>query len=81
MKDGFYFDLDALAAAIDASTRIVFLDNPTNPAGTIVKRADWERFLARVPEHVVIVADEAYFEFVRDRDYPGLAHVSRCPAG
>jgi len=70
MKDGFYFDLDAMAAAIDADTRLVFLDNPTNPAGTIVKRADWERFLARVPEHVVIVADEAYFEFVRDRDYP-----------
>jgi histidinol-phosphate aminotransferase len=70
MKDGFYFDLDAIAAAIDAQTRIVFLDNPTNPAGTIVKRAAWERFLERVPEHVVIVADEAYFEFVRDPDYP-----------
>lgn len=70
MKDGFYFDLDAMAAAIDAQTRIVFLDNPTNPAGTIVKRQAWERFLAQVPEHVVIVADEAYFEFVRDSDYP-----------
>ncbi len=70
MKDGFYIDLDAMAAAIDAHTRIVFIDNPTNPAGTIVKRAAWERFLGRVPEHVVIVADEAYFEFVRDGDYP-----------
>jgi histidinol-phosphate aminotransferase len=70
MKDGFYFDLDAIAAAIDANTRIVFLDNPTNPAGTIFKRAAWERFLAQVPEQVVIVADEAYFEFVRDADYP-----------
>ena len=36
MRDGFYFDLDAIAAAIDAKTRIVFLDNPANPAGTIV---------------------------------------------
>jgi histidinol-phosphate aminotransferase len=70
MKDGFYFDLDAMADAIDARTRIVFIDNPTNPAGTIVKRAAWERFLGRVPEHVVVVADEAYFEFVRDGDYP-----------
>jgi histidinol-phosphate aminotransferase len=70
MKDGFYFDLDAIAAAIDANTRIVFLDNPTNPAGTIFKRAAWERFLTQVPEQVVIVADEAYFEFVRDTDYP-----------
>jgi len=70
MRDGFYIDLDAISSAIDANTRIVFLDNPTNPAGTIVKRAAWERFLARVPEHVVIVADEAYFEFVRDPEYP-----------
>jgi histidinol-phosphate aminotransferase len=70
MKDGYYFDLDAIAEAVDANTRIVFLDNPTNPAGTIFKRPAWERFLARVPEHVVIVADEAYFEFVRDPDYP-----------
>ena len=74
MRDGFYFDLDAIAAAIDAHTRLVFLDNPTNPAGTIVKRGAWERFLARVPEHVVIVADEAYFEFVRDPDYPDSLH-------
>jgi histidinol-phosphate aminotransferase len=70
MKDGFYIDLDAMASAIDANTRIVFIDNPTNPAGTIVKRAQWQRFLMRVPEHVVIVADEAYFEFVRGAEYP-----------
>ena len=70
MRDGYYIDLEAMAGAIDANTRLVFLDNPTNPAGTIVKRAAWERFLTRIPEHVVIVADEAYFEFVRDADYP-----------
>ncbi len=70
MKDGYYLDLDAIAAAIDANTRIIFLDNPTNPAGTIFRRDAWERLLERVPEHVVIVADEAYFEFVRDPDYP-----------
>jgi histidinol-phosphate aminotransferase len=70
VRDGFYFDLERIAEAIDANTRIVFLDNPNNPSGTIFRRADWERFLARVPEHVVIVADEAYFEFVRDPDYP-----------
>lgn len=70
MKDGYYLDLDAIAGAIDDNTRIVFLDNPTNPAGTIFRRAEWERLLARTPEHVVIVADEAYFEFVRDAGYP-----------
>jgi histidinol-phosphate aminotransferase len=69
-SDGFAHDLDAMASAIDANTRLVFLGNPNNPTGTIYRRAEWERFLARVPEHVVIVADEAYFEFVRDPEYP-----------
>ncbi|HUY39448.1 MAG TPA: histidinol-phosphate transaminase [Candidatus Binataceae bacterium] len=68
--DGYAHDLDAIADAIDANTRIVFLGNPNNPTGTIYRRAEWKRFLARVPEHVVIVADEAYFEFVRDPEYP-----------
>jgi histidinol-phosphate aminotransferase len=70
MKEGYRFDLEAIAAAIDGNTRLVFLDNPNNPCGTIYRRAEWERFLARVPERAIIVADEAYFEFVRDRDYP-----------
>jgi histidinol-phosphate aminotransferase len=59
-----------MATLIDANTRLVFLGNPNNPTGTIYRRAEWRRFLARVPEHVVIVADEAYFEFVRDPEYP-----------
>ena len=69
-SDGYSHDLDAMASAIDANTRIVFLGNPNNPTGTIYRRAEWKRFLERVPEHVVIVADEAYFEFVRDPEYP-----------
>jgi histidinol-phosphate aminotransferase len=69
-SDGYSHDLDAMASAIDANTRIMFLANPNNPTGTIYRRAEWERFLARVPEGVVIVADEAYFEFVRDPGYP-----------
>ena len=59
-----------MARAIDADTRIIFLDNPNNPTGTIYTRADWEAFLERVPPSVVIVVDEAYFEFVDDADYP-----------
>lgn len=70
MKPGYEFDLDGIAAAIDSDTRLVFLDNPNNPTGSIFRRPQWEKFLARAPAHVVIVADEAYFEFVRDRDYP-----------
>jgi histidinol-phosphate aminotransferase len=70
MKPGYSFDLDAIAGAIDENTRLVFLDNPNNPTGTIFRKTEWERFLGSVPERVVIVADEAYFEFVRDPDYP-----------
>jgi histidinol-phosphate aminotransferase len=60
-EDG--FDLDAILAAIDANTRIVFLANPNNPTGTVVEAAPIERFLARLPAHVLLVLDEAYYEF------------------
>jgi histidinol-phosphate aminotransferase len=56
-------DLDAILAAIDSNTRIVFLANPNNPTGTIVEAGLIERFLAQVPSHVVVVLDEAYYEF------------------
>jgi histidinol-phosphate aminotransferase len=67
---GFKFDLAAMAKAITADTRIVFLDNPNNPTGTIYTRSEWEAFLNAVPETVFIVVDEAYFEFVDDQEYP-----------
>ena len=67
---GFGFDLDAMARAIADDTRIVFLDNPNNPTGTIYTKTDWEAFLEKIPPSVVIVVDEAYFEFVADADYP-----------
>jgi histidinol-phosphate aminotransferase len=57
------FDLEAILAAIDPKTRIVFLANPNNPTGTMLEAAVVERFLARVPSHVVVVLDEAYYEF------------------
>jgi histidinol-phosphate aminotransferase len=57
------FDLDAIIAVIDANTRIVFLANPNNPTGTMLEAAGVERFLARLPGHVVLVLDEAYYEF------------------
>jgi histidinol-phosphate aminotransferase len=57
------FDLEAILAAIDANTRIVFLANPNNPTGTMLEADVVERFLARIPGHVVVVLDEAYYEF------------------
>jgi histidinol-phosphate aminotransferase len=63
LNDG--FDLDAILAAIDANTRIVFLANPNNPTGTVLDAPTIERFVARVPAHVVVVLDEAYYEFAK----------------
>jgi histidinol-phosphate aminotransferase len=57
------FDLEAILAAIDANTRLVFLPNPNNPTGTMLEADVVERFLARLPVHVVAVLDEAYYEF------------------
>jgi histidinol-phosphate aminotransferase len=57
------FDLEAILAAIDSNTRIVFLANPNNPTGTMVEADAVEQFLARLPRHVVAVLDEAYYEF------------------
>jgi histidinol-phosphate aminotransferase len=67
---GFKFDLEAMAQAIQPNTRIVFLDNPNNPTGTIYTRSEWETFLRNVSPEVLIVVDEAYFEFVDDPEYP-----------
>lgn len=68
--NGFKFDLKAMAQAITSDSRIVFLDNPNNPTGTIYTRGEWETFLKEIPENVLVVVDEAYFEFVDDPEYP-----------
>ncbi len=66
----FTHDLPALAAAITPRTRIVFLANPNNPTGTIYRRDEWENFLKTVSRDVLLIADEAYFEYVQDPNYP-----------
>jgi histidinol-phosphate aminotransferase len=63
---GFIHDLDAMAAAITPETRLVFIANPNNPTGTMVGQEEIDRFMARVPDHVVVCFDEAYFEFVEN---------------
>lgn len=73
-------DLDAMLAAIDENTRVVFVANPNNPTGTWFDAKALDSFLARVPEDVIVVLDEAYFEFAQGQDLPnGLEYVSRYP--
>ena len=59
-----------MADAMTGRTRLVFVCTPNNPTGTVVTRAEIDRFLARVPEDVLVVIDEAYREFNRDPDVP-----------
>ena len=68
LKD-YAYDLDALAARLDESVRVVYLANPNNPTGTMVTAAETDRFLARVPENVLVVLDEAYCDYVERPDY------------
>ncbi|QFY42578.1 histidinol-phosphate transaminase [Candidatus Methylospira mobilis] len=63
-------DLGAMLALIDRKVRVVFIANPNNPTGTWLRRAELADFLARLPNHVIVVIDEAYFEYVDEPDYP-----------
>jgi histidinol-phosphate aminotransferase len=63
------FDLDALAGSITPRTKVVYLANPNNPTGTMFTADAFDGFLARVPESVLLVLDEAYFEYVERQDY------------
>jgi len=60
----FAHDLDAMADAITERTKEVFIANPNNPTGTLIGQEEIDRFMARVPEHVVVIFDEAYYEFL-----------------
>jgi histidinol-phosphate aminotransferase len=61
LNDG--YDLDSILAAVDGNTRVIYIANPNNPTGTILDAAAIDRFLDRLPPHVVTVLDEAYCDF------------------
>jgi histidinol-phosphate aminotransferase len=63
-------DLTAMAAALTPRTRLVFVCNPNNPTGTVVRRAELDGFLDAVPDTTLVVLDEAYHEFVTDPGVP-----------
>lgn len=64
------FDLEAMASRITPKTRLVVLANPNNPTGTIVRQKELDAFMNKVPDHLLTILDEAYFEYVNDREYP-----------
>lgn len=67
----YHFDLPAVAGSITNHTKIIYLANPNNPTGTAFDRQEFDEFMGRVPDHVLIILDEAYFEYARDNPaYP-----------
>lgn len=69
MKD-FTYDLKSIADAITDRTKMIFIANPNNPTGTIVTQKDVDILMSKVPDHVIVVFDEAYNEYVESKDFP-----------
>ena len=65
-----HYDLDALLAAIGPGTKLVYIATPNNPTGTMTGRGQLNAYFERVPEHVLTVVDQAYFEYIDLPDYP-----------
>lgn len=77
---GFGHNLEAMAKAVNERTRLVYIANPNNPTGTWLRSDELESFLAAMPEHVSVVLDEAYYEYVDAPEYPNsLVWLSRYP--
>jgi histidinol-phosphate aminotransferase len=70
-----HYDLEALAGEINENTKIIYLANPNNPTGTIFTKHEFDAFYRHVPERVLIILDEAYFEYAEDNHrYPDSMH-------
>ena len=63
-------DLDGFLKAIDDKTKIIYIANPNNPTTTVITSKDLDNFVEKVPENILIVLDEAYYEFIDRDDYP-----------
>jgi len=77
---GMHTDLKAIAAQIDERTRIIFLNNPMNPTGTIFEEKGFEHFIGSIPRNILVVVDEAYAEFAESKRFPNtLAYIEDFP--
>ncbi len=68
-------DLEAMLDAVEPDTRLIFIANPNNPTGTFCAVEEIRRFLERVPEHIIVVLDEAYSEYLRDEQHTDVARL------
>lgn len=80
LTDGYANDLPALAAAISTRTKIIYICNPNNPTGTVINDMQLRQFMHRVGKDILVVLDEAYFEYVDDPHSPdGVEFYKRYP--
>lgn len=77
LAPGYRIDLYAMTDAITDRTKLIYVCNPNNPTGTIVSQREVDRFLDRVPEHVLVILDEAYAEMVDSTEYPDALRYVR----
>jgi len=77
LKDDYGLDLEAMAQAINDRTRLIFVCNPNNPTGMMVTEAEVNALMTQVPDHVLVVFDEAYYEFVDSDEYPDTLQCIR----
>ncbi len=76
MRD-YQFDLEAIARDLPEEAKLIFLANPNNPTGTRFSADNLETFLAHVPEHILVVLDEAYYDYVDDLNYSRSIDIVR----
>lgn len=71
MTEDYKFDLDGILKNINDKTKIIYLCNPNNPTGAIITKKEFESFYAKVPQNILIILDEAYFEYAeQNKEYP-----------
>jgi histidinol-phosphate aminotransferase len=70
VREDYTLDLPAMARAVTGRTKLIFVCNPNNPTGTVSKAAELEEFLRAVPEDVLVILDEAYYDFVDEPGFP-----------
>jgi histidinol-phosphate aminotransferase len=69
-------DLEKIASAVTDKTKIIWLTNPNNPTGTIFKTQEFDLFMRKIPDNILVVVDEAYAEFVESQEFPdSLKHI------
>ncbi len=72
LTEGYGFDLEAIKSRINRNTKVIYLANVNNPTGTMISKAELEDFMQNVPDHILVIVDEAYFEFSESlhEDFP-----------